>query len=489
MPLQSVFRNAATKSDAIAIVDDTGSYSFAQVARMTAGLGGYLATQTTRPRVGILLPPGAAFSAAFHGCLLAGKASVPINYLLGPRETAHIVADSAIDTVVTVGPLAERLAGTGLNVIDVMTLAAKLQAAPPAAAPVIPTLAAGTDATMLYTSGTSGLPKGVPLTVGNLMSSVLAAEEHTRINGTHNFLGVVPLFHSTGLMVTLLMPTHLGAKVVYQSRFNPTAVITAIREQQLSVVTMVPSMYGAILRLKNAEASDFASVKYCVSGGEPLSPVIRQAFEQRFGVHLLEGYGLTETIGPLAFNVPWANRPGAVGTLLPGVNVRIVDDAGQPLASGATGEILVAGPIVMGGYHQLPNDSSAALTPDGYFRTGDLGHLDADGYLHITGRKKDLIIVGGEKVYPREIEDLIAVHPRVAEVAVIGRKDPLRGEAVVAYIAARDGMSISADEIRTFCREQGLMNWKTPRDVFVLSELPKSPTGKVLKRQLAEKSA
>ena len=494
MPLASVFKNAAIKADSVAIIDDTGSYTFAQLARMTAGLAGFLAATTTRQHVGILLPPGAAFSAAFHACLMAQKSAVPINYLLGPRETAHILNDAELDTVITVGPLAARLTSPdpassaqtspALNIIDVMTLPAKLQAAPPVIPPM-PNLPADFTATILYTSGTSGLPKGVPLTIGNLQASVTAAETHTKIDSSCAFLGVVPLFHSTGMMVTLLMPTHLGAKVVYQSRFNPTAVVTAIREHKLSVITMVPSMYGAILRLKNATADDFSTVKYCVSGGEPLPPTIRAAVEQRFGLKLLEGYGLTETIGPLAFNVPWANRPGSVGKLLPGVTVRVVDDNGQQLPQAATGEIQVSGPIVLSRYHNSP---TAALTADGFFPTGDLGHLDSEGFLHITGRKKDLIIVGGEKVYPREVEDLIATNPAVAEVAVIGRKDDLRGEAVIAFVSPREGATITPEAIRAHCRDSGLVNWKTPKDVYILPELPKSPTGKVLKRQLAEQA-
>jgi long-chain acyl-CoA synthetase len=188
-------------------------------------------------------------------------------------------------------------------------------------------------------------------------------------------------------------------------------------------------------------------------------------------------------------NVPQDNRPGSVGRAVPGATVRIVDEQGKPLPTDQTGEIWLKGPMIMKAYHNLPKETAETLTADSFFKTGDLGHIDSDGYLWITGRKKEMIIVSGEKAYPREIEDTILKHPSVADAAVLGKKDASRGEVVVAFVIPKEGTEVKPDELRDFCRTQGLAQWKCPREVFVVPDLPRSPTGKVLKRVLAEKLA
>jgi long-chain acyl-CoA synthetase len=335
-------------------------------------------------------------------------------------------------------------------------------------------------------SGTSGLPKGVMLTYGNLQSDVDAAIQHAQLQGQHNFLGVVPLFHSTGLLATLIAPVTLGATAFYQARFSPVAMLKSIRENQISVAVAVPSMYGAMLRLKEAGPDDVKSVYAALSGGEPLPPAVRDGFQQKFGKPLYEGYGLTETIGPIVFNTPQQHRPGSVGKVIPGATVKIADENGNALPQGAEGEVWLKGPMIMKGYLNLPDQTSEAITADGYFKSGDLGKLDADGFLHITGRKKEMIIVAGEKAAPREIEDVLMKHPAVGEVAVLGKKDASRGEVVVAFVVPKEGQTVEPGALRDFAREQGLAQWKVPREVFVAKDLPRSPTGKVLKRVLAE---
>jgi long-chain acyl-CoA synthetase len=283
-----------------------------------------------------------------------------------------------------------------------------------------------------------------------------------------------------------LAPIQLGAMIVYMSRFSPVAMLNAIREHGISLLGGVPSMFAAILRLKEASAADFKTIYAIISGGEPLPTVLRDAFLARFGVPLYEAYGMTETSLAISLNTPQMHRPGSVGRPIPGMRVRIVDDAGNDLAAGEPGEIWVKGPMVMKGYHNLPTETAAVLTPDGYFKTGDLGRFDSDGFLYITGRKKDLIIVAGEKVSPREIEELLMSHPAVVEAAVVGKKDASRGEVVVAFVIGREGLSMTPEELREFCRSQGLAQWKVPREVRIVDDLPRSATGKVLKRVLAE---
>jgi long-chain acyl-CoA synthetase len=244
-----------------------------------------------------------------------------------------------------------------------------------------------------------------------------------------------------------------------------------------------------LLRLKDAGPQDFAQMFATISGGEPLPSNIREGFQQKFGQPIFEGYGLTETIGPIAFNAPGKARPGAVGQIIPGATVRIVDDAGNDVAPGADGEIWIKGPMIMQGYHNLPKETSEALTSDRFFKSGDIGHFDSDGFLYITGRKKDLIIIAGEKVVPREVEELLLTHPAVAESAVLGKKDANRGEVVVAFVIAKEGQTLTADSLREHCRANGLMQWKIPREIHIVTDLPRNPTGKVLKRVLAEQLA
>jgi len=483
MLFEPLFLHASKQPRQLAIIDDHGRYTYEQLARMAAGLGMYLSFQTQRPRVGLLLPPGAGFVASFYGTLLAGKTAVPINYLLGEREIGHIIKDSEIDTVMTIPFFLARLKDLPLNVIDL----AALPRDPPQIEPQFPPVSAEDVAVLLYTSGTSGLPKGVLLTYGNLQSDVDAAIEHAALRHQHTFLGVIPLFHSFGLTAMMIAPIQLGATIIYIARFSPVATLNALREHKASLFFGIPSMFAAILRLKDAKPEDFASIYVAATGAEPLPAPLREGFGQRFGIPLYEGYGLTETSPVVTLNVPQMNKPGSVGKPLPGVEIKIADENDNALPQGQIGEVWLKGPMIMKGYHNLPQETAAALTPDRFFKTGDLGMIDADGFLHITGRKKEMIIVSGEKAYPREIEEVLLRHPSVSEAAVIGKKDPGRGEVVVAFVLPKEGQTIQPDALRDFARSAGLAQWKVPREIFVVEDLPRSPTGKVLKRELSQK--
>lgn len=483
MLFEPLFAHASHQPQEIAIIDDSGQYTYQQLAGMAAGLGMYLSMQTRQPKVGLLLPAGAGFVASFYGTLLAGKSIVPINFLLGDKEIAHVIADSGIDTVVTIPFLAGRLKDTGLNVIDLMGLP---RTPPIAIKPNFPSPKPEDLAVLMYTSGTSGLPKGVMLTYENLQSDVDASIQAARLEHKHKFLGVIPLFHAFGMTAMMLAPIQLGATVVYLARFSAVAAHKAIKEHNVSLMFGVPSMFAAIAHLKSAAAEDFQSIYAIISGGEPLPAALREAFKQKYGVTIYEGYGLTETSPVVTLNVPQEYKAGSVGKPIPGAEVKITDDAGAAVKQGEIGEIWLKGPMIMKGYYNLPNESAVALTTDGFFKTGDLGKIDDEGFLHITGRKKEMIIVAGEKAFPREIEDVILRHPSVMDVAVVGKKDTSRGEVVVAFVQPKEGQSIEPDAIRNHCRDSGLPQWKCPREIFPVTDLPRSPTGKVLKRVLAE---
>ena len=482
MLFEPLFIHARTSPHQVAIIDDHGQHTFQQLAAMATGLGMYLSAQTEKPRVGLLLPAGAGFVASFYGTLLAGKSVVPINFMLGEREIAHIIADSGIDTIISMPLLAARLKDTPLKIVDIT----QLPPTPAGLAPQFPSPKSDDMAVLMYTSGTSGLPKGVILSYGNLQSDVDAAISHAQLVGQHKFLGILPLFHSTGMLATMLAPMQLGATTVYIARFSPVGTIKAIREHGISVMAAVPSMYGALARLKDAGPADVQTLYAPLSGGEPLPANVREGFFQKFQKHILEGYGLTETIGPVTVNVPHARMDGSVGKPMPGVIIKITDDDGNALPQGQSGEVWLKGPMIMKGYFNLPQETTAAITADGFFKTGDLGRVDDQGFLYITGRKKDLIIVAGEKAVPREIEEALMKHPAVAEAAVLGKKDASRGEVVVAFIVLHEGQSPRPDELKEACRAQGLASFKVPREIIVVKEFPRSPTGKVLKRVLAE---
>jgi long-chain acyl-CoA synthetase len=484
MLFEPLFAHADRQPQEIAVIDDSGRYTYQQLAAMAAGLGMYLSAQTKQPRVGLLLPASAGFVASFYGTLLAGKTAVPINFLLGDKEIAHIIQDSGIDTVVTIPQLASRLKDARLNVVDLT----QLPRTPPAAiTPKFPQPTVDDVAVLLYTSGTSGLPKGVMLTYGNLQTDSDLVLSYVHLQSQHKFLGVIPLFHSFGILAMMIAPVTIGATIIYMARFSPVGALNAIREHKASLMFGTPSMYGAILRLKDAKPDDFKHMYALISGGEPLPATLREAFKQRLGTTILEGYGLTETSPVVSVNTPQVQKAGSVGKALPGVHFRITAEDGTALPTNQVGEVWIKGPMVMKGYHNLPDETSAVLTADGYFKTGDLGKLDDDGFLFITGRKKDMIIVAGEKAYPREIEDCLLRHPSVAEAAVLGKKDAGRGEVVAAFVVAREGQAVKPDELREFSRQQGLAQWKVPREIIVVNELPRTPTGKVLKRELAER--
>lgn len=501
MLIESLLRNATDYPDQTAVICEAGKHTYPQLAALAAGVCQAVTDATSCPRVAILLPPGAGYVAAFYGLLMAGRTVVPINYLLGAREIGHILADSEVDTLVTTEALLARIAGAipgadqmvaalkarGLKLLDVTRIAPAAPPTPTSAG--LYNAAPGDMAVLMYTSATTGLPKGVMLTYANLQSGVDACIDYARLEHRHRFLGLIPLFHSFGMTALMLAPMQLAATTVYLARFSPAACLAAIREHGISLMFGVPSMFGAVGRLKDAAGPDFTPMYAMISGGEPLPAAIRELYRQRFGATIYEGYGLTETAPVLSFNIPHAARPGSVGRPLPGVSVRIAGEDGTPLPTDAEGEVQVKGPMVFGGYYKLPDATAAAFTLDGYFRTGDLGHVDADGFLYITGRLKDLIIVSGEKAHPREIEEVLARHPTVGEAAVVARKDESRGEVPVAFVVPRDGHTVDAIALRAFCRDEHLVGWKVPRDIFVVPDLPRSPTGKVLKRELSRRVA
>jgi long-chain acyl-CoA synthetase len=442
----------------------------AQLLNACRAAAGRLASVKAGARVGLLLPNCAAYPAALVGALWSGRVAVPLNPMLKPGELDFLCRDAAIDTVVVAEATAPLVAGLGVRSVPIAELVAydPPGAAEPAAAD------ADAEAVMLFTSGTSGKPKGVPLTHTNLLSIARTLIERAGLTEREVLLGVLPMFHAFGLTGSMLMSLLLGAEATYQPGFHPARTAAAIAERGVTVFIAVPAMFGLLARSRGHD-DGLRALRLPVSGGEALPAAYREGYRQRFGRDVLEGYGLTETSPVLAVNIPGESRPGTVGRPLPGVEVRIAAE---------DGEIQVRGPGVMKGYHNRPEENAHAFTADGWFRTGDMGRLDADGYLSITGRIKELIIRGGEKIMPREVEEVLSQCPGVREAAVIGEPDGDRGEAVVAFVVPGDDAP-TPEAVRDFCRAR-LAEFKMPRRVTIARNLPRGPTGKLLKRALKE---
>jgi long-chain acyl-CoA synthetase len=508
--LWPILTQAAKTPLRTAVIDDQRVYTYAQLAGAAMSLAERIDSLTSAKHIGILLPTSGAFPIALLAAWLAKRVAVPFNYLLAREELTHVIRDSDVDTIITVGPMLDHLASSAASPAhgdqaqsDTPTLPIppdiqllRLDQLDWSGLPPLrwPPLYKPDDlAVILYTSGTSGRPKGVMLTHGNLRSNVDAAIQHAHFTPSDTFLGVLPQFHSFGLTGLTLLPLRIGTQVIYTARFVPRRIVELIRKNRPAVIVAIPSMYGALLSVKRAGPEDFASIRLAVSGGEPLPESTADQCRQRFGLCLNEGYGLTETSPFANWCNPETHKPHSVGTSIPGVTVSIVDEHDRPLPPSQDGEILITGPNIMAGYYKLPEQTRQVFVDlphphngtgtSRYFRTGDIGRVDDDGHLYITGRKKEMIIIGGENVSPREIEEVLNQFPTVKDSAVIGKTDPLRGELPIAFVEINDGESFDETALRSWCRDR-LAGYKVPREIRLIDALPRNATGKIMRRNL-----
>jgi long-chain acyl-CoA synthetase len=336
---------------------------------------------------------------------------------------------------------------------------------------------------ILYTSGTTGTPKGAELTHANLGRNVEIAIGLFRIGDDAVTLGALPLFHSFGQTCGLNATVRAGGCLTLVPRFDPGTALEVIERDRVTVFEGVPTMYGALLNHPERERFDVSTLRLCVSGGAAMPIEVMRSFEEAFGCAILEGYGLSETSPIASFNHPDRERkPGSIGTPVDGVEMKVAGEDGQDLAPGEVGEILIRGHNVMKGYWRRP-DASAEAIRGGWFHSGDLARVDDDGYFFIVDRKKDMVIRGGYNVYPREIEEILYEHEAVCEAAVVGVPHPELGEEVAAAIVLVPGAAVEEAEILEFVKGQ-VAAYKYPRLVWFVDELPKGPTGKILKREI-----
>ena len=343
----------------------------------------------------------------------------------------------------------------------------------------------GSDtAVILYTSGTTGRPKGAELTHANLRRNVEVMGQIFSIGPEDVILGALPLFHAFAQTCALNAAIAAGGCLSLIPRFDAGRALEIIERDRVNVFEGVPTMYSALLARSDAADRDVSSLRLCVSGGAALPVEVLRAFERTFACVVLEGYGLSETSPVASFNHPDRERkPGSIGTPIAGVEMKLVDEAGADVAPGEVGEIAIRGHNIMKSYWNRPDATAEAISADGWFRSGDLARIDDDGYYFIVDRKKELIIRGGYNVYPREIEEVLYEHPAVLECAVIGIPHASLGEEVGAAVALKPGAEATPEELRAFVKSQ-VAAYKYPRQVWLLDSLPKGPTGKILKREI-----
>jgi long-chain acyl-CoA synthetase len=490
--LSSVLAKAAANhGERPAVRLDDLVLSYSQLRDAAGRAAALLASLGVMPgdRVGVMLPNVPAFPIIFYGALAAGAIVVPMNPLLKSREVEHYVGDSGANVLFVwheaAGEAAKGAAGTGTQILevdepDLHSLLAGFAPAPSKADQA----GDDDDAVILYTSGTTGQPKGAELTHANLTRNAeLAAATMLTAGPGDVMMGCLPLFHVFGLTCGLNATIVSGGTLTLLPRFDPGKALEIIGRDQVTVFEGVPTMYAGMLHHPGPAAADTSSLRTCISGGASMPLEIMRGFEQTFGCMILEAYGLSETSPVASFNHPDRERkPGSIGTPLEGTRMRAVDPDGREVATGEVGEIAIRGHNIMKGYWGKPEATAEAI-PDGWFRTGDLAKVDSDGYFFIVGRQKDLIIRGGYNVYPREVEEALHEHQAVAEVAVIGIPHAELGEEIGAAVQLKPGATATPEELRAFARER-VAAYKYPRLVWLVRQLPIGATGKILHREV-----
>ncbi|MHB9094900.1 MAG: long-chain-fatty-acid--CoA ligase, partial [Eubacteriales bacterium] len=406
-------------------------------------------------RVGLLMINSPYFVISYFGIAKLGAIVVPINVMFKGGEVAYLLNDSKASVLVTAPmfmPMVGEIHGQLETVKDIIIQDVEQENAFPECLSLAAMLNGESDelnldysitdddvAVFLYTSGTTGNPKGAMLTHDNLVGNADQTRVATDSTEDDITLCVLPMFHSFAWTTCVTLPLLCGGKIIVLESFVPQVFLNTIVDERITIIACVPTMYTVLLQVPNVNSADYARIRLAYSGGAALPMEVLKKFEEKYGVKLLEGYGLSEC-SPVCTVNPWrgVRKPGSIGILIPELECKIIDDSGSEVTPGSPGELLFKGRNVMIGYFNLPEATTEAMK-DGWVHTGDIGYMDVEGYFFIVDRKKDLIIVGGLNVYPREIEEVLYTFPKVAEAAAVGAPDALRGEMVKAFIALKQG--------------------------------------------------
>jgi len=487
---------AGHDGEQVAIVSHNRSTTYAELDQLVAdGRATMGALGIGRgDRVAIVCSNGLPFVVAYLAVLGIGAVAVPLNPTSPAAELERqLAAVGAAAAVVdrSAAPswrqldrdrlplLANVLAADDAELADAIAWS---QAPAGEPAPIVD-VEPGDLAVLMFTSGTAGSPRAAMLTHGSMLANLDQIEAADAQLGPGDVMyGVIPLFHIFGLNVVLGTALRSGCTLLLVQRFDPVTALESIRARGVTVVPGAPAMWVAFSHLDDAPADAFTGVRYAYSGAAKLPPATSERLEERFGLVVAEGYGLTEASPIVTSSAGRAVKRGSVGVVLDGIDLRIVDDGADALV-GDTGEIHLRGPNVFAGYLDDPEATARVLSDDGWLRTGDIGYCDDEGYVYLVDRAKDLVIVSGFNVFPAEVEEVMVAAPGVAEVAVIGVPHPHTGEAVKAYVVPEPGARLDEEALIDFARDR-LARYKCPSKVLVVDELPRNASGKVLRRAL-----
>jgi len=482
--------------------DGAQQITFAALRDACRHLGAALARLGLAPgdTLSVVMPNGLQTLRILLGAMHAGICVNPVNLLAQPEQMRYVLEHSDCRIVVVSPEWAERvralLQGIG-RAVDVVVLAADGDTVAMRSAFVVPPLPVASrappspeaTALLMYTSGTTGVPKGVMLSQASLAANALAIGREHALGAEDRVLAVLPLYHINAFAVTMLAPLAHGGSLVMAPRFSAAQFWQQAIETRCTWLNVVPTIISYLLEGEAPPRASLARIRFCRSASAALPPEHHRAFEAKFGIGIVETMGLTETVAP-AFSNPLDAAQRKVGSVgrASGGEARVVDASLLPVADGATGELVIHGPHVMRGYYKNEAATRDAFTPDGWLRTGDLGHRDVDGFFFVTGRIKELIIKGGENIAPREIDEVLLAHPAVLEAAAVGLPDRHYGQEIMACVVLREGLACGEDELREFCIER-LGRYKTPKVFRFVSALPRGPSGKVQRLKLLETAA
>ncbi len=520
--LLAMFRDAVRRvPERPAALYFDGQLSFGELDRLSDALAGLLVRDgfAAGDRLALFLQNVPAFLTALVATWKAGGIAVAVNPMNRERELALLLQDCTPRALVCHASLYEQVVAklpadaahpsivlttsrldfqtrndprlfadfnrTATQAPDLLTALN----VPGLHAPEPPSFDASRTAMLVYTSGTTGLPKGAVLTHGNIAFNAQVYRDWMSLQDGAPVLAMAPLFHVSGLVGHIATAFLVAAPLVLSYRFHPGVMLDSIEEHRPDFTMGAITAFGAMMYFPGARSEQFASMTKVGSGGAAINPAVADAFRAKFGATIRNGYGLTETASPT--HVVPLRRPGRVdpasGAMSIGVPVYnthswIAAEDGSPAATGAVGEIVVSGPMVSPGYWNQPEATAEFMRPDG-FRTGDVGFMDEDGWFYIVDRKKDMINAGGYKVWPREVEDVLYTHPAVREAAVVGVPDDYRGETVKAAVSLKAGQAVLPEELITWCKDR-MAAYKYPRSIDIMDELPKTVTGKILRRMI-----
>ncbi len=488
-------RQAARQPGAVYAVStqDGATLGYAALAHGCRTVAAVLQAHGARPgdTVSVVMPNGLSTLRVLLGAMHAGLCVNPVNLLSQPDQMRYVLAHSDCRVVCVAPEWEERvramLEGIGRSV-DVLVVEPDAAALPGESdtAPMaeLPAPAADATALLMYTSGTTGQPKGVMLTQGNLAANAHAISAEHALEAGDRVLAVLPLYHINAFAVTMLAPLAHGGSLAMPQRFSAGGFWQQAAQAQCTWINLVPTMISYLLEGATPPHGQTGRIRFCRSASAALPPEHHRAFERMFGIGIVETMGLTETAAPAFSNPldPAARKLGSVGRAS-GCEARVIDADLGAVADGSTGELAIRGPNVMRGYYKNDEATRAAFTPDGWLRTGDLGHRDADGFFFVTGRIKELIIKGGENIAPREIDEALLAHPAVRDAAAVGVPDRHYGQEIGVAVMLREGSACTEEELRAFCLGK-LGRYKTPGQFRFVDELPRGPSGKVQRLKL-----